>query len=344
MAGDVEEVEEGGEGVDAFDFLDDLYTPYVNAGRSHHLPLRSLRNTLAEYTDAASGERRRLVGCPLAQERPDLEARVRVVEHASAVLEFVDHLYSAQGGLFAIVPPAEDVEARERVRETFLGQWLLYMTGLVGRVGELERELGGLRECLAGEAVVPGARRGMVGVDGGRELVWPQDRYVLCGLTEGLWGRLGEELGVREREIEKREAGWREKLGAAEEEDEGRVCAWIEVTSRIWRVQGLETMFVVPAWDVRPGGEAARRLEEKGTVQTVVGRSVAGGTAWERGEQRRVGEWAARFEECGDELERLRGEVAGLRRELRVAREEGRRWRLVVEGRESEDGVIVKEV
>ena len=53
------------------------------------------------------------------------------------------------------------------------------------------------------------------------------------------------------------------------------IVAWIECSSRIFRCQGdEERLFVVPAWDVRPGVEMVRKVEEGPLVVCVPVRKV----------------------------------------------------------------------
>lgn len=151
-----------------------------------------------------------------------------------------------------------------------------------------------------------------------------QDDYVLAGLSSTLYTRLQTELNNREtaaitREQNARRRGYtsaslrasRSLEGGAGNEDENRtegeqdaaedendrnwippnITSWIECTSRIYRVRGRETLYVVQAWDLRPGGEKVRAVEQGPLVLSVPvggGRGrvpvpVVGGENGERG-------------------------------------------------------------
>ncbi|KZF23307.1 hypothetical protein L228DRAFT_282045 [Xylona heveae TC161] len=82
------------------------------------------------------------------------EALHNYIRHASSVLECLDELYAEQGGIFALVPPPGSAN-RELIKQSFLGQWLVFTTALVQRVAELEAEVRNSRDVLAGEALAP---------------------------------------------------------------------------------------------------------------------------------------------------------------------------------------------
>ena len=78
---------------------------------------------------------------------------------------------------------------------------------------------------------------------------------------EGWTGSCGAEDGVA-RDLDSDDV---ENKG-----DERDVASWVEVTSRVFRVRGQESVFVIPAWDMHPGAEAVRKSESQPFVQTVV--------------------------------------------------------------------------
>lgn len=232
------------------------------------------------------------------------------------------------------------------VQDTILGQWLIYTTNLVQRVSELEAEVANAREVLAGEAMVPmrlvsqgadavgevvaagtadgGARTGAEGLCG-RVMVFPQDRYVLANCGAGLWERLNEELAAREQGLEARERDRVRTLRGGKVRGEPGVghalqpVTYMDVQSRIYRVKGCQSLFVIPAFDIHPDTEGTRRMESKGLVQTVVRPleyALAGTDRW----QRTVVERARTAEQQGRNASRrarnLKEEVAGLRLEL----------------------------
>lgn len=92
--------------------------------------------------------------------------------------------------------PRESKHGKEGDRGIF-GQWLHYTQALVGRVVELEREIALMRELLGSEyssSHISG--QSTAGKKGARSLIFPQDRYVLGGLSEVMWERLNKELDV----------------------------------------------------------------------------------------------------------------------------------------------------
>lgn len=120
----------------------------------------------------------------------------------------------------------------------------------------------------------------------------PQDRYVLAGLSEALWSNINDELDLSEthsitRSENARKRGFyplggnvrvrrpaNEQSGEGQNEGEekeelGNVTSWIECTSRIYRVLGRETLYVVPAWDIRPGMRAVLEVESGPLVMSV---------------------------------------------------------------------------
>lgn len=249
-----------------------------------------------------------------------------LMAHADENLDLLDHRCSSQGGLLALMPPADE-DGKESERGIF-GQWLLYTQALVGRVAELEREVALMRELVGGEQMTPSVRgRRTVGGKGAKELVFPQDRYVLAGLNESTWERLNEELDVTAEMIAAKDKRAGEKLRSrgwsGEDLIDGsggyfageNLVSWVEVTSRVFRVKGQESVFVIPAWDVHPGAEAVRKIESQPLVQTVArgGSQQASITAKERGDQRK-------------ETEALRKENDDLKYRLQYEKDQMQKW------------------
>ena len=308
-----------------FDFLDDLYTPYANASPLHHLPLPSVLNTLPPLTPKhhyAPGSPSCAV-LKTAEETGDVNT---LMAHVNENLEMLDHRFSAQGGLLALLP-LHGKNGTESERGIF-GQWLHYTQALVGRVAELEREVVLMRELLGGERVTPSVRgRSTAGGKAARELVFPQDRYILAGLSDSLWAQLNEELDITAQMAAAQE--WRagEQLrprrwsgecldGRVEDRGEGRdAVSWVEVTSRIFRVQGQESVFVIPAWDLHPGAEAVRKIENQPLVQTVTRgtNQLTRLTAKERKDRRK-------------EIETLKKENDDLRSRLQYEKDQMQQW------------------
>ena len=355
-----EPIDRNGSVTDAFDWLEDLDRPYENSSQAHNLPLYSLSNTISTHT-AADGSTIRLAGCPMRQDEPEKESTTRLIEHANTLLELLDHKTQAQGGLLSLLPPP-GTEGRELVQDTILGQWLVYTTNLVQRVSELEAEVTNAREVLAGEAMVPmrlvsqgadavgevvaataAAAEGSAGPTGaeglgGRVMVFPQDRYVLANCGAGLWERLNEELAAREQGLEARERERARtlrggKVRGGQQPSEGSVLqpvTHMDVQSRIYRVKGCQSLFIIPAFDLHPDTGGTRRVEAKGVVQTVV-RPQEYALGGRDMYTRRVGAREREAEQRGVRVARrargLKEEVVGLRREVREREQEVERER-----------------
>lgn len=335
-----------------FDFLSDLNEPYTGLlpdgtvrKKSHDKPLVGLSNTLE------SGHRG--IG------NIELCTRAELMFHSNTLLTRLDHLYRSTGGILSIPPPPPLPEPNEPshtptslVRNSILAQWLGFTRALTLRLASLEKETAALREVMGHEALVASVRGKQSREKtnngegcGEREIMFPQDRYVLAGLSEGLWNRLHEELTVREgedredREHEREEReqgrgvqgrGWGDfHAPAAEDGDAGetKVVAWIETMSRLYRIRGHDdTIFVIPAFGLHPGAPAVHRVERTPLVQTVPERrgavdgdsTLEGATAWER-------EVAARTKAREARMLELQSTVDELRRELETERTERRR-------------------
>lgn len=96
---------------------------------------------------------------------------------------------------------------------------------------------------------------------------------MFAGLNDALWATLNADLNIsadiiaaKERRADEqlRPRGW---SGEDSNDRRGRrgheqdVMSWVEVTSRVFRVKGQGSVFVIPAWNVHPGAEAVRRIK-----------------------------------------------------------------------------------
>ncbi len=247
--------------------------------------------------------------------------------HANEVLEQLDHRLSPQGGLLALLPPDDDGNSKESEKGIF-GQWLRYTQALVGRVAELEREVALMRELLGGDDTAPSARgRRTPSGKEARRTVLPQDRYVLAGLNDALWVRLNEDLDITAGMTAAKNRRAEEQLRPRGRSGQGlnrdtrcksdglNVVSWVEVTSRVFRVKGQESVFIIPAWDIHPGAEAVRRIENQPLVQTVARGSSRHprATAKQRRDQRR-------------ETEALKKEIEDLKFRLQYEKDEMQEW------------------
>jgi hypothetical protein len=244
--------------------------------------------------------------------------------HANACLERLDHEFSSTGGLLSLLPPATtnpDLDdepnhphkpthnhpqtnhpnpALAAARTSLLGQWLLFTQSLVARTHALERAYGNALDALAGEAAVPAQALSEAGPDGratGREVVYPQDRWVLANAGGEVHGFVHGLLDREEGVMQGREGVWmgngvvgrgvlwgtggRDGGGEGVEDGDGgdgngnglaRGVVWVDVKTRYMRLagRGKGTVFVLPAWEHHPGVGFTRELEGKPTVVACV--------------------------------------------------------------------------
>lgn len=312
-------------GTPSFDFLNDVYTPYSNTSPTHHLPLPSVMNTLPPLTpeDAYA---RKAVSCAILKTAEETGDMNTLMAHANENLELLDHRFSSQGGLLALLPPSS--KHGEESEKGIFGQWLHYTQFLVGRVAELEREIALMRELLGSEySPFNVGEQSTAGKEGAGGIVFPHDRYVLAGLSEFMWERLNEELDVTAEIATARDDRAGEKLrsrgcsgedlidGFGEDIAGENLVSWVEVTSRVFRVRGQKSVFVIPAWDIHPGAEAVREIENRPLVQTV---------ARGNGQQARM--TAKKRRDQRKEIEALKKENEDLRFRLRYEQHQMQKW------------------
>jgi len=286
---------------ESYDFLNDLRKPYTgpedDALRLHHnMPLPNVLNLLEEeHIEARHGKAARPARvkiwdmCPLHhseatpvnQKSLPYATHQTLISHANECLELLDHEYSAKGGLLAILPKKEEKEDREAAESTILGQLILYVQRLVQRVHDLERCYANAMDVIAGEAVVPHQALSRMGPDGrqGREMVYPQDRFVLVNAGNDLYSYMNDEFDRRERVDEavmanyKRmgltgEALWQNRGGR----EYSRGIVALDINTRYYRLKNdpLKTIFVIPAHAQHPNTKVTRDMESQPTVVSVV--------------------------------------------------------------------------
>ncbi|KAF9763825.1 hypothetical protein IL306_002994 [Fusarium sp. DS 682] len=289
---------------EAFDWLNDLNTPYENDDPAHHDPLFALHNLVKSESEIHGIEHH----CPLTQvedfgpsakqgdiRRPYMTHH-DLIMHANECLEIVDHEFSSTGGLMSILPTGfEDPKDKEKnhplnesqlegARNCLLGQWILHHQHLVGRIHELEINYANATDVLTGEALVPHqmlGRTGADGVSGGREIVYPQDKYILVNCGEDIRGYIHRLIDVAEAQIEQKEKIWKASGVVGEriwnEERGGKVYARgivpIDLLTRFYRIKGKghqSPLFVMPAAEQHPGVKNTRLMEERPTVVSIV--------------------------------------------------------------------------
>ncbi|KAM0435939.1 hypothetical protein ACHAPT_002831 [Fusarium lateritium] len=287
----------------AFDWLVNLDKPYENDEVSHHDPLWALENTVKEQSEINGIFHH----CPLTRV-PDAGSSAKqgatrrpfmthhdLVMHANECLEILDHEYSSTGGLMSLLPTgAEGDTDKDRVhltadelagaRNTLLGQWLLHHQHLVGRMHELEISYANALDILGNEASIPlqlMSRNGVDGVSGGREVAYPQDKFVLANIGDDITGYIHRMIDVAEAQIEQKEKIWKASGVSGErmwhENRGGKVYAKgivpVDLMTRFYRIKGKghqSPLFVIPAAEQHPGVQHTRRIEERPTVVSVV--------------------------------------------------------------------------
>lgn len=159
-----------------------------------------------------------------------------------------------------------------------LYEWLHFTHELRNRVVAFKEEVRSLKETLISEAVVPPARCKELRLAAAPEsysLNYPADRYVLAGLSEGLWNRLTEELKGKEMDEwwdKKEESASSQGIPKFEciddsddeyDDDEPRVT-WIETKSRLYTIKNMEQhIFVVPGFGEEHGNTTLHREQEE---------------------------------------------------------------------------------
>ncbi|KAI9869565.1 MAG: hypothetical protein M1830_005384 [Pleopsidium flavum] len=87
---------------------------------------------------------------------------------------------------------------------------------------------------------------------------------------------LNERLAAKQQEQEATELAAVQKLHASPTKDDEpavnplQPVASIDVTSRLYRIPGSRTIFVLPAYGIHPGTEGTREMESRPLIQTVV--------------------------------------------------------------------------
>lgn len=245
-----------------FDWLQDLERPYVPKGvpaEEWDVDLLELFNTRRPRT-------------PIIENRPTAE----LIRDANIVLTTLH--FTIQPKHYSLL----SLNLGSPQKHPVLAEWISFTHELRNRVAAFKEEVRFLKETLISEAVVPTARCKELRREGAPEsysLEYPTDRYVLAGLSEGLWNRLTEELKGKERDE------WldrKEELAARQgapkfdlvddsddddddddDDDEPRVT-WIETTSRLYTIKGTEQhIFVIPGFGANHGNMTLHRDQEE---------------------------------------------------------------------------------
>ncbi|KAI1142277.1 hypothetical protein F5Y05DRAFT_370321 [Hypoxylon sp. FL0543] len=293
---------------DAYDWLNNLQEPYDNIDRAHRKPLNSLVNLVKQNSDERGVE----FHCPLTElpvrraEQYSMEpvrpfqTHMTLLMHANECLERLDHEYSALGGLLAILPTdRESVHENPdlpKAKSTLIGQWLLYTQHLVGRMHELEIAYANSLDLLASEAIIPAQHMSIYGPDGrsGREIVFPQDRWVLANAGEDVFNFIHRLLDKKEVYLNHQDKAWikQDVVGKSlypedDNQDEGNLkgIAHVDLSTRFYRLKGSGhgPIFVLPAFADRPNTQYTKEMENRPTVVVLPAPTTPGSTtAWDK--------------------------------------------------------------
>ncbi|KAI2607306.1 uncharacterized protein GGS25DRAFT_326981 [Hypoxylon fragiforme] len=276
---------------EAFDWLNNLQVPYDNIDKGHRRPLNSLVNLIKSNSDEAGVE----FHCPMTEfplhlVKDNLDMRMRpyqnhftMLMHANECLERLDHECSAMGGLLSIIPTDEEFTVEhpelEKAKKTLVGQWLLYTQHLVSRMHELEIAYGNCLDLLANEAIVPAQHTSAHGPDGrsGREIVFPQDRWILANAGEDVFSFIHQMLDKKEAWLNNTDSAFLKQQVVGDtlrdfdrEYEKGnlRGIAHVDLNTRFYRIKnsGHGPIFVLPAFSDRPDTAYTKAMEERPTV------------------------------------------------------------------------------
>ncbi|KAI1185956.1 hypothetical protein F5B17DRAFT_11503 [Nemania serpens] len=275
----------------AFDWLNDLEVHYNTEDRAHRKPLNALANLIKSNSDTEGPKWH----CPLdttgmefpenhpfQQYRP-YETHLTLLMHANEILERLDHEYSAMGGILGIIPlDSDDVDEQPallKAKTTLVGQWILYTQHLVARMHELEIAYGNSLDLLKNEAIVPMQHISIHGPDGrsGREIVFPQDRWILANAGEDVFTFIHQMLDRAEAhqdaqdDIFARQNVLGDAAFSSNEELKYRGIVKADLSTRFYRLRGSGhgPLFVLPAFGDRANTQNTRDMEKRPTVITI---------------------------------------------------------------------------
>lgn len=282
---------------EAWDWLNNLQEAYATDDPAHHRPLNSLCNQARANSDIKGVE----FHCPL--DVPDTPKSIRVedaeqetnylgerttrpfarhwnlLRHANECLEILDHDFSATGGLLSILPTEGEAEAEQLdlAKNTLLGQYLVWTQALANRMHNLEINYSNALQALAGEAFIPPQHLSHQGPDGrsGREIVFPQDRWILANAGDDVQDFIHQVLDKRQAAEDytmqsNRETGVVGEVIWDDATDSERGLVSTDLITRFYRVRGSAgdrgPIFVLPAFSDRPNTKHTRQMEDRPTV------------------------------------------------------------------------------
>lgn len=240
-----------------FDFLNTLRGG-LSMDQQHFEPLPHLLNSITSDHPGLG-----VLSCNQSQ----------LLHEANKILTRLDEIYRDTGGLQSIpLPPPHS-----SMRESLLARWIEYVQRLKRRLISLQSESIALRQVLSHEAVVPSVRAKppRMTAERNNERVIPQDSYILTGLSGELHTALRQQLDMTKAEAENwahflpKEGsrgifarGWDDfyldgnARGIHNEDRQRDIKAWIETSSRLYKIRGHDTIFVIPGFGIHPDAQA----------------------------------------------------------------------------------------
>lgn len=272
----------------AFDWLNDLEVHYNTEDSAHKKPLHALANLINSNSDTEgpkwhcpleTAEVELAEKHPFQQYRP-YETHLTLLMHANEILERLDHEYSAMGGILGIIPldsdEVDEQPALKKAKTTLVGQWILYTQHLVARMHELEIAYGNSLDLLKNEAIVPMQHISIHGPDGrlGREIVFPQDRWILANAGEDVFTFIHQMLDRAEAHQDAQDDVFARQnvLGDAafssNEDLKYRGIVKADLSTRFYRLRGSGhgPLFVLPAFGDRANTQNTRDMEKRPTI------------------------------------------------------------------------------
>ncbi|KFY84306.1 hypothetical protein V500_09421 [Pseudogymnoascus sp. VKM F-4518 (FW-2643)] len=299
---------------DAFDFLNDLASPYRNRDPAENEPLTNLLNQLITRPDPSRRFPASTEACPLATVKLITEGSEpasfrpgvnplphsqinRLMSHADELLLQIDAALSTSGGLLAALPL--DLPASDPRRQTYIGQLIHFMRTLVGRLHVLDRDYGQALGLLAGEATIPAELKLNIEHPGQIEapLVAAQHRFIINTASD-TYTRIWAHLRNSASDKAVRTSG----MGLLE----------VVLTTRYRALRGGKTIFVTPVPDDPSASEVVGRPTVVACAQPGFGTRTS---EWERkkGAALREAEGLrVRAEMAEAEVERLKKDVEAL--------------------------------
>ncbi|OBT72125.1 hypothetical protein VF21_09186 [Pseudogymnoascus sp. 05NY08] len=266
---------------DAFEFLNDLSSPYRSRDPAENEPLTNILNQLIAHPDPSGGFSASTEACPLATVKvitkgsepatfrpgvnPLPHSQInRLMAHADELLLQIDAALSTSGGLLAALPL--DIPASDPRRQTYIGQLIHFMRTLVGRLHVLDRDYGQALGLLAGEATIPAELK--LNIEHPEQIEAPliaaQHKFIINTTSDTytkIWGHLRN--SARYKAVR----------------DSGMGLLDVVITTRYRALRGGKTIFVTPIPDEPPASEVVGRPTVVACTQPGFGTRTS---EWER--------------------------------------------------------------